>query len=94
MRIGEKIYRLLKCLPGQRIAASQWFQMFANGCKEFGVNQDPMQPTLFMNHGEILLTVHVDDVFTIGKEPVLCSLSTSSRTSKDGKWRKRVHSRK
>ena len=71
VKIGEKIYKLLTCLPGQRTAASQWFQMIANGCKEFGMQQDPMQPTLFMKHGEMLLTVHVDDVFMIGKENVL-----------------------
>ena len=71
VRIGEKVYKLLKCLPGQRKVGAQWFQLFANGCKEFGMKQDQMQPTLFIKHGEMMLTVHVDDAFMIGKESVL-----------------------
>lgn len=71
VRIGDKIYQLLKCLPGQRTAAAKWFQLFAGGCKEFGMHQDQMQPTVFIKHGEVVLTVHVGDAFMIGRESVL-----------------------
>ena len=66
-----KIYRLIRCLPGQRTAASQWFNMFANTAKAFGLSQDVMQPTLLMKHIEIYIAVHVDDVFMVGKEGAL-----------------------
>ena len=29
VRVDGRIFRLLRCLPGQRTAASQWFQLFA-----------------------------------------------------------------
>ena len=35
IKIDDKVFRLLRCLPGQRTAASQWFQMFSQACKEF-----------------------------------------------------------
>ena len=65
------IYRLVKCLPGQRTAASQWFQLFAKTAKDFGLEQDVMQPTLLMKVNEIYITVHVDDVFMVGREEKL-----------------------
>ena len=46
VRVNGRIFKLLRCLPGQRTAASQWFQHFAGACIEFGMKQDPMQPTL------------------------------------------------
>ena len=49
-------------------AASQWFQLFARAAKDFGLDQDVMQPTLLMKTKEIYITVHVDDVFMVGKE--------------------------
>ena len=69
--VDGAIYRLVKCLPGQRTAASQRFQLFAKTAKEFGLDQDVMQPTLFMKTKEIYATVHVDDVFMVGKEKEL-----------------------
>ena len=66
-----KVYRLVRCLPGQGTAASQWFNLFARARKDFGLTQDVMQPTLFMKDAEIYITVHVDDVFMVGKETVL-----------------------
>ena len=38
-------YRLKKNLPGQRNAAAQWFKGFCQVAKEFGLEQDVMQPT-------------------------------------------------
>ena len=67
------IYRLVKCLPGQRTAASQWFHLFAKTAREFGLEQDVMQPTLLMRTRDIYITVHVDDVFMVGKEKSLRS---------------------
>ena len=66
VRVNGRIFKLLRCLPGQRTAASQWFQHFAGACIEFGMKQDPMQPTLLYIPGELYLTVHVDDVFMVG----------------------------
>ena len=71
IKIDEKVFRLLRCLPGQRTAASQWFQMFSRACKEFKLEQDMMQPTLFMKQNTMYLTVHVDDVFMVGTPQIL-----------------------
>ena len=40
IKIDDKVFRLLRCLPGQRTAASQWFQMFSQACKEFKMEQE------------------------------------------------------
>ena len=69
--VDNVIYKLVKCLPGQRTAASQWFQLFAKAARDFGLEQDVMQPTLFMKTKDIYITVHVDDVFMVGKEKSL-----------------------
>ena len=71
IKIDEKVFRLLRCLPGQRTAASQWFQNFSQACKEFKLEQDVMQPTLFLRQGNMYLTVHVDDVFMVGTPQIL-----------------------
>ena len=68
IQTDEHIYKLLRCLPGQRTAASQWFGLFAAACKEFGMQQDLMQPTLMVMENLMYLTVHVDDVFIVGRE--------------------------
>ena len=70
VEVEGKIYRLVRCLPGQRSAAS-WFQLFASTGKEHGVSQDLMQPTLLMKAKEIYITVHTDDVFMVGKDQSL-----------------------
>ena len=69
--VDNVIYKLVKCLPGQRTAASQWFQLFAKAARDFGLEQDVMQPTLLMKTKDIYITVHVDDVFMVGKEKSL-----------------------
>ena len=71
VELDGQIYKLIKCLPGQRTAASQWFQLFVGAAKKFGLEQDPMQPTLLMMQKEMYITVHVDDVFMVGNEAVL-----------------------
>ena len=71
VEVDDKVYRLIRCLPGQRTAASQWFQLFTGAAKEFGMEQDVMQPTLLMIHKVIYITVHVDDVFMVGDEGAL-----------------------
>ena len=71
VRVNGRIFRLLRCLPGQRTAASQWFQLFARTCLQFGLVQDMMQPTLMMLAKELYVTVHVDDVFMVGTEEKL-----------------------
>ena len=71
VEVDDKVYRLVRCLPGQRTAASQWFQLFTGAAKVFGVEQDVMQPTLLMIHKVMYITVHVDDVFMVGNEGAL-----------------------
>ena len=68
VQIEERIYQLMRCLPGQRTAASQWFGLFASACRDFGMQQDLMQPTLMLLDNLLYLTVHVDDVFMVGRE--------------------------
>ena len=71
VEVDGKVYRLIRRLPGQRTAASQWFQLFTGAAKEFGMEQDIMQPTLLMIHKVIYITVHVDDVFMVGDEKAI-----------------------
>ena len=69
-------YRLKKNLPGQRNAAAQWFKGFCMVAKEFGLEQDVMQPTMMRSSkkGEgdskrsLYLTIHVDDLLLVGVE--------------------------
>ena len=68
VQIEDRIYKLLRCLPGQRTAASQWFGLFASACRDFGMQQDLMQPTLMLMNNLLYLTVHVDDVFIVGRD--------------------------
>ena len=68
VQVDDRIFNLLRCLPGQRTAASQWFQLFATACREHGLEQDSMQPTLMFIRHLIYLKVNVDDVFIVGRE--------------------------
>ena len=68
VQIDDRVYKLLRCLPGQRTAAPQWFNLFASARRDFGMEQDLMQPTLMLIPNLLYLTVHVDDVFMIGRE--------------------------
>ena len=68
IQIEENIHKLLRRLPGQRTAASQWFGLFASACRDFGMQQDLMQSTLMLVKDLLYLTVHVDDVFMVGRE--------------------------
>ena len=69
-------YRLKKNLPGQRNAAAQWFKGFCQVAKEFGLEQDVMQPTMMRsskkseggNKRNLYLTIHVDDLLIVGVE--------------------------
>ena len=66
-------YRLKKNLPGQWNAAAQKFCQVA---KEFGLEQDAMQPTMMRsstrveggNKRKLYLTIHVDDLLIVGVE--------------------------
>ncbi|CAJ1425927.1 unnamed protein product, partial [Effrenium voratum] len=44
-----KRYKLVRCLPGQRTAANRWYIRFRDAAREFGMEDDVMQPTL-MGH--------------------------------------------
>ena len=69
--LDGELYKLIKCLPGQRTAASQWFNLFRSSSEEFGLEADVMQPTFMKKGKEMILTVHVDDVLLIGLPPVM-----------------------
>ena len=71
IELDGELYKLIKCLPGQRTAASQWFSLFKDSSEEFGLEADVMQPTFMKKENELLLTVHVDDVLLIGLPPVM-----------------------
>ena len=81
--VDNVVFRLVKCLPGQRTAASQWFQLFARTAMELGLEQDIMQPTLLMKTKEIYITVHVDHVFMVGKEKSLRDFVNELRQGED-----------
>ena len=69
--LDGQIYKFIKCLPGQRTAASEWFQLFVGASKKYGLEQDPMRPTLLMMKKEMYITMHVDDIFMVGNETAL-----------------------
>ena len=69
--LDDALYKLTRCLPGQRTAASQWFQLFLKTCKAFGLEADVMQPTLFRIPNELYLTVHVDDILLVGNPAII-----------------------
>ena len=58
-------YRLVRCLPGQRTAARQWYLLFRQVTESYGGQADSMQPTLF-KMDDLLASVHVDDVLLVG----------------------------
>ena len=68
VQVNDRIFKLIRCLPGQRTAAAQWFNLFSTTCIEYGMEQDSMQPTLMFIANLLYLTVHVDDVFIVGRE--------------------------
>ena len=61
----DKKYRLIRCLPGQRTAARQWYMLFRGVTEAHGGVADAMQPTLFRMN-DLLASVHVDDVLLVG----------------------------
>ena len=71
----EKLYRLGRVLPGQRTAASRWFDEFKQKSEKHGLECDVMQPTLTRKNQQphekgsrLYVTIHVDDLLVIGDE--------------------------
>ena len=46
-------------------------EVLSGACKEFNLDQDMMQPSLFMRQDNMYLTVHLDDVFMVGTPQIL-----------------------
>lgn len=44
-QVDSRIFKFLRRLPRQRTAASQWFQLLAATCRDYGLEQNLMQPT-------------------------------------------------
>ena len=84
VKVDNRIFKLLRCLPGQRTAAAQWFHLFSTTCVEYGTKQDLMQPTLLFIPDLLYLTVHVDDVFIVGREDKVRHFV--QRLKEDKKW--------
>jgi hypothetical protein len=73
--VHEKLYRLGRVLPGQRTAASRWFDEFKPKSEKHGLECDVMQPTLTRKNQQphekgsrLYVTIHVDDLLVIGDE--------------------------
>ena len=78
VKVDNRIFKLLRCLPGQRTAAAQWFHLFSTTCIEYGMKQDLMQPTLLFIPDLLYLTVHVDDVLSLWVEKTRSDTSCST----------------
>ena len=64
----HNIWRLRRCLPGQRSAAQHWFAFFTGLCKRAGLVSFPGCPTVLKlvdKDHHIYLTVHVHDVLLV-----------------------------
>ena len=61
--VGKIPYVLERLLPGQRIAASEWFQFMKGMLEEAGMSAFAKEPTLFKNSngGNGALVLHADD---------------------------------
>ena len=78
VEVDGKVYRLISQDNGRQ-------QLFTGAAREFGMEQDIMQPTLLMIHKVIYITVRVDDVFMVGDEGALKQFVDFLKMKK--KWR-------
>ena len=65
------VWRLQRCLPGQRNAALRWFEYFSNLCQSAGMESYKGCPTIMKlvnSERRGYLSVHVDDVLLVGSE--------------------------
>ena len=88
-QVDDRIFKLPRCLPGQRTGALQWFQLSATTHREYGLEQDLVQPALMFTQNLLYLIVRVGDVFIAGREDkvrdlVRCSRRRSSGQREDG----------
>ena len=60
-----RFFRLDRCLPGQRTAAKQWYELLKGVTLSLGGQADAAQPTLFRLK-DLLISVHVDDLIMVG----------------------------
>ena len=65
------VWRLKRCLPGQRNAALRWFNFFSNLCQSAGMESYKGCPTIMKlvnSERRVYLSVHADDVLLVGCE--------------------------
>lgn len=69
VRIGDSLFVILKCLPGQRDCSKLWCQWFV-GTLQTRMNAIvcPEQPCILKVPGCGLLVLHVDDIMFMGSE--------------------------
>ena len=71
-KINDLKYTLTRCLRGQRTAANRWYIHFRDAARDFGMEDDVMQPTLLKQGHEMFISIHVDDLLMAGMEDTLC----------------------
>ena len=65
IRFKDKLFGLIRCLPGQRTAAKCWYDVFKGVVTRYGGTTNPLQPTLFKLK-DLFISVHVDDLMMLG----------------------------
>ena len=67
---GEtKYWTLAKCLPGQRNAASRFFNFLCDHLNSLGFSSTPLLPSLFRHQErDLVLCSHVDDLIVCGAQ--------------------------
>ena len=66
---AKRYWRLARCLPGQRDAASRWFDYLKMALEELGMENHLSLPSLFRHKEKDLgMVCHVDDLIVAGRE--------------------------
>ena len=64
---GKCFWILRKCLPGQRVAASEWNKFFIDVCTRHGY--ESYQGTIFKHKTEkAFISAHIDDLLVVGSK--------------------------
>ena len=69
VRLGNRDFVILKCLPGQRDASKLWYLHFVDVLKQkFDAKVCTEQPCVIKVDGKAAMVLHVDDVLFMGDE--------------------------
>ena len=64
---GKRFWVLKRCLPGQRVAASEWNKFFAEICER--QNFESFQGTIFKHRKQMaFISAHIDDLLIVGSK--------------------------